>query len=75
MHSAAHANTMFSNPECFVWQGFWTGVIKCSADLDHTEVFLVGKPEWRKILNMMSTIDVNEVLAFLLEHPSFQVSL
>ena len=75
IYCAAHANTRFSNQECFVWQGFWTGVIKCSADLDHTEVFLVRKSEWRKILNMLSTTDVNEVLAFLLEHPSFQVSL
>jgi CRP-like cAMP-binding protein len=53
-------------------QGFWTGLLTCFANEDDSEVFLVSKSEWRKILNSISMFDVSEVSSLLNSHPCFQ---
>jgi len=53
-------------------QGFWTGLITCFANEDDSEVFVVSKLEWRKILNSQSMLDVSEVSSLLNSHPCFQ---
>lgn len=53
-------------------QGFWTGMFYCFANQDDTELFIVNKSEYRKILTSHSTSDVSEVSSLLNSHPCFQ---